>query len=125
MQYDKNGRPVRVTTVGALIDSLNVTYDQQGHVTRWFWGDMSVANTFDDRSGNLMEHKLANKITFRYIYKTGNKVRGRNTFSGCRITTAPIGLFSYYYSFSLIISSFFQPTHITLFRYGSIVLPSI
>ena len=73
VKYDRSGRPVQLTPSGPL-EPLNITYGIHGHVTYWARGDLTVANVFDDKSGNLVERKLSSRIAYRYIYKAGNKV---------------------------------------------------
>jgi len=73
VRYDASGRVVRVIPAGPL-DGLNVSYDSQGRVSSWWRGDLAVSNGYDERTGLVVEHRLANKILRRFIYKTGNKV---------------------------------------------------
>ena len=73
VRYDSSGRPVRAIPAGPL-DGLNITYDPRGRVTGWWRGDLAVSNVYDDRTGLLVEHRIANKILHRFIYKSGNKV---------------------------------------------------
>jgi len=73
VRYDSSGRAVRAIPAGPL-DGLNITYDSQGRVSAWWRGDLAVSNVYDERTGLLVEHRLANKILRRFIYKTGNKV---------------------------------------------------
>jgi len=74
VRYDASGRPVRAIPAGPL-DGLNVTYDSRGRVSGWWRGsDLAVGNVYDDRTGLMVEQRLANKIRRRFIYKTGNKV---------------------------------------------------
>lgn len=72
VRYDRSGRPVQLTPSGPL-EPLNITYGSHGHVTHWVRGDLGVNNVFDERNGNLVERKLANRVVYRYIYKAGNK----------------------------------------------------
>jgi len=74
VRYDSSGRPIRAIPAGPL-DGLNVTYDSRGRVTGWWRGDLAVSNVYDERTGFLVEHRLANRVLRRFIYKTGNKVR--------------------------------------------------
>lgn len=62
-----------VTPIGPVED-LNITFDQHGRMTGWIRGDLNVANVFDNRTGNMVATKLGNRINYRYIYKSGNKV---------------------------------------------------
>jgi len=73
IRYDASGRPVRAIPAGPL-DGLNITYDSRGRVSGWWRGDLAVSNAYDDRTGLLVERRLANKILQRFIYKAGNKV---------------------------------------------------
>jgi hypothetical protein len=73
VRYDRSGRPIQVTPSGPL-EPLNITYGSHGHVTFWARGDLGVVNVYDDKTGNLIERKLANRIVYRYIYKANNKV---------------------------------------------------
>ena len=73
IRYDASGRPVRAIPAGPL-DGLNITYDSRGRVSGWWRGDLAVSNAYDDRTGLLVEHRLANKILQRFIYKAGSKV---------------------------------------------------
>src|SRR6218665_3724175 len=71
--YDNSGRPVQITP-RAPLESLNVTYDSQGHMVGWSRGEFSLSYVYDERTGQLTEKKIANRIMFRYIYKSGYKV---------------------------------------------------
>ena len=73
IRYDSSGRPIRAIPAGPL-DGLNVTYDSRGRVTGCWRGDLAVSNVYDERTGQLVEHRIANKILHRFIYKAGNKV---------------------------------------------------
>jgi len=73
IRYDSSGRAVRTIPAGPL-DGLNITYDSRGRVSSWWRGDLAVSNVYDERTGLLTEHRLANKVLRRFIYKTGNKV---------------------------------------------------
>jgi len=73
VRYDSSGRVVRVIPAGPL-DGLNVSYDAQGRVSSWWRGDLAASNVYDERIGLLVEHRLADKMLRRFIYKTGNKV---------------------------------------------------
>ena len=75
VRYDRSGRPIQLTPSGPL-EPLNVTYGTHGHVTYWARGDLGIVNVYDEKTGNLMERKLANRIAYRYIYKAGSKVSG-------------------------------------------------
>ena len=87
VRYDSSGRPVRAIPAGPL-DGINMTYDSRGRVNGWWQGDLAVGNVYDDTSGLLVEHRLANRILRRFIYKTGNTVslsfvpRRRNAVKG-------------------------------------------
>ena len=71
--YDARGRPLQIMPRGP-VEGLNMTYDRQGRLAAWNSGDMNVIRIFDDKTGQLLERRLANKAVYRYIYKNGIKV---------------------------------------------------
>lgn len=72
--FDAAGRPVQITP-RSPVEGVNLTYDQQGHLARWTRGDFALTNVYEEKTGYLVERRMANRNVFRYIYKNGNKVR--------------------------------------------------
>ena len=73
IQYNSAGQVIRVLP-DPPVQGLNVTYNDQGHMTGWYYGEMSIVNAYDDKLGHLVEKKLSGRALYRFIYKTGNKV---------------------------------------------------
>jgi len=71
--YDGSGRPVHVVPKHPL-ESINMTYDLQGHMTRWSRGERSISNVYDEKTGLLQEKRALNRVIMRYVYKNGSKV---------------------------------------------------
>ena len=72
--YNTAGQPINFMPRKPLFP-LNITYDNSGKLVQWQWGDLNLVNVYDTRTGFLTERKVANRATFRYIYKSGTKVR--------------------------------------------------
>lgn len=73
IRYDANGRPVQIVPRG-LVDGLNITYDKQSRLILWSFGDMNVMKIYDNRTNHLVERRLSNRATYRYMYRNNNKV---------------------------------------------------
>jgi len=51
-----------------------VTYNKQGEVLHWRWGELSIDQSYDEKLGHMTERKLGQKATYRYLYKGSTKV---------------------------------------------------
>lgn len=51
-----------------------MTYDKNGRMLTWTYGDLHILHVYDDKTGYLTEKKIGTRAVYRYIYKSGTKV---------------------------------------------------
>ena len=71
--YNNAGEPTNFLTDSPLLP-VNITYNNHGHPLLWARGDLQVVNTYDERTGYLVERRVGGRASYRYIYKSGTKV---------------------------------------------------
>ena len=73
VRYDSGGRVIQFLPRSPT-EGVNLTFNQLGQLVQWTYGDRHVVRGYDNKTGHLVERKLANKAIYRYLYRSGNKV---------------------------------------------------
>lgn len=71
--YDRSGLPTHFLPAMAGHQSLNISYNKYGAITRWDYGDMHESREYSD-NGLLKIRTSANDAQYRYQYRYGKMV---------------------------------------------------
>ena len=74
IQYSEFGYPLVIAPTSHILATLNITYNDKGHVTSWTHGDHTFSNVYDMKTNARTEKLLSTRATYRYLYKHNRRV---------------------------------------------------